>query len=290
MAAKEPPIIEPHVTLSAEQRERLQKRDIKKHDTAVILLHWFNAAIWALELATGGALLAGPGYRIAPDWWREFMVAMFGSPAMILRVHVTAGVIWTLVLLVYGVFGFRKYLLRTVTRYLIPDRDDFLWLKNRLLLILGRRVSLPPQGIYNGGQKLYGIAVYLGSAVIIVTGYIMAFHLGPPSLLRWSVLLHFVAVGAVFAGLFVHVYMGAVLPEERPAFFSMFSGKVPELYAYRHHYKWWREYKELEHEWRLDLEQEVRAERAAEADAEGADAASEVDDAGTSAPGKERSE
>jgi formate dehydrogenase subunit gamma len=252
-------LLEPHVPLDAVQREALQRRTIKKHDTAVILLHWFNAAIWSIELATGGALLAGPAYQIAPAWWRTFMIAVFGSPSMILKVHVTAGVIWTGVLLVYGIFGFRKYLLPTVSNYLIPDRDDLLWLKNRTLLILGKRVKLPPQGIYNAGQKLYGLAVYGGTAVIIVTGLIMAYHLGPPWLVQWSILFHFLAVGAIFSGLFVHVYMGAVLAEERPAFYSMFTGQVPELYAYRHHYKWWRRYKTIEERWREELEREAAA-------------------------------
>ncbi len=252
-------LLEPHVTLDATQREELQRRDIKKHDTAVILLHWFNVSIWVTELATGGALLAGSAYQIAPAWWRTFMVAVFGSPSMILKVHITVGVLWTLVLLVYGIFGFRKYLVPTVTNYLIPDWDDFVWMKNRGLLILGKRVDLPPQGMYNGGQKLYGLAVYGGSAVIIATGLIMAYHLGPPWLVQWSILFHFLAVGGIFAGLFVHVYMGAVLTEERPAFYSMFTGKVPELYAYRHHYKWWRQYKEIETQWRADLAREAAA-------------------------------
>ena len=127
-------IMDPHLPLDAPMREALQRRTIKKHDTAVILLHWFNVSVWVIELATGGALLAGDGYRIAPDWWRTFIVSLFGSPAMVLKVHITVGVIWTTVLLVYGIFGFKKYFMATITRYLIPDRDDFLWLKNRLLL------------------------------------------------------------------------------------------------------------------------------------------------------------
>jgi formate dehydrogenase subunit gamma len=260
-------ILDPHLPLDAEQREQMQARAIKKHDTSVILLHWFNVTIWIIELCTGGALAAHPDYGIAPEWWRTFMVSVFGSPAMVLKVHITAGIAWTIVLLVYGLFGFRKYLLATVTRYLIPDRDDLLWLKNRLLLILGRQVKLPPQGIYNAGQKLYGIVVYLGSAAIIVTGYVMTFHLGSSELSRWAILLHFVAVGGIFAGLFVHVYMGAVLPEERPAFFSMFTGRVPELYAYRHHYTWWRQYKAMEREWHRELEEEANKERSALAEA-----------------------
>ncbi len=261
MSTRKTSLLEPHVLLGAADREALQRRSIKKHDTAVILLHWFNASIWAVELATGGALLAGPGYQIAPGWWRTFMISLFGSPAMVLKVHITAGVLWTAVLAVYGVFGFRKYLMPTVSDYLIPDMDDLVWLKNRTLLMLGKRVSLPPQGIYNAGQKLYGLAVYGGTAVIIVTGLVMAFHLAPSWVVRWAILLHFLAVGAIFSGLFVHVYMGAVLPEERPAFYSMFTGKVPELYAYRHHYKWWRRYKEIELDWRQDLEREAAAER-----------------------------
>jgi cytochrome b subunit of formate dehydrogenase len=41
----------------------------------------------------------------------------------------------------------------------------------------------------------------------------------------------------------IHVYMAAVFPEEKPAFFSMITGTVNELYAYSHHFKWWREAK-----------------------------------------------
>jgi cytochrome b subunit of formate dehydrogenase len=46
------------------------------------------------------------------------------------------------------------------------------------------------------------------------------------------------------AGLMIHVYMAAVFPEEKPAFFSMITGSVHELYAYSHHFEWWREEKE----------------------------------------------
>ena len=44
------------------------------------------------------------------------------------------------------------------------------------------------------------------------------------TLVAWAVVLHFVAVGLVFSGLMIHVYMGAVFPEEKPAFFSMITG------------------------------------------------------------------
>jgi formate dehydrogenase subunit gamma len=54
----------------------------------------------------------------------------------------------------------------------------------------------------------------------------------------WAVTLHYLAVGLVFAGLLVHIYMAAISPEEKPGFRSMFTGSVPEDYARHHHGLW----------------------------------------------------
>jgi cytochrome b subunit of formate dehydrogenase len=75
----------------------------------------------------------------------------------------------------------------------------------------------------------------------MITGIIMTFHLVGTAVVGWAAVVHFAAVGAVLSGLIVHVYMAAVFPEEKPAFFSMTTGSVNELYAYRHHFKWWDE-------------------------------------------------
>ena len=94
-------------------------------------------------------------------------------------------------------------------------------------------------------------AVIGGTFLIGLTGLVMTFHryIPWPWLIQWSLPLHFAAVGMVLAGLIVHVYMGAVFPEEREAFFSMFTGKVSAWYARRHHAKWyWRKALE-EAEW-----------------------------------------
>jgi len=91
--------------------------------------------------------------------------------------------------------------------------------------------------------------VYVMLPVIMATGLIMTFHLFSTAVVGWAVLIHFCAVGAVVSGLIVHVYMGAVFPEEKPAFFSMITGTVHELFAYSHHFKWWREMKLKEIAW-----------------------------------------
>jgi formate dehydrogenase subunit gamma len=238
------------VPLSAEQAEVMAQNRIKKHHVAIVLLHWFNAIVWRLELATGSALIIAPAYRFMPQWYLIFMEEAFGTRANLLRAHIAIGMIWMVVFLVYAIFGWRDYLHTEVLRREMGlDEDDFSWLRVRLLLLLNRtREPLPPQGAYNAGQKLYALMVYVMIPIIMITGIVMVFHLGT-TLVQWAMLLHFIAVGTVVSGLMIHVYMGAVFPEERSAFYSMITGMVDELYAYKHHFKWWREVKVLQREW-----------------------------------------
>jgi formate dehydrogenase subunit gamma len=253
MNAKSLPLIP--ATLTLDQMREMQQRQIKKHHVAIVLLHWFNALVWFIELSTGLGLISTPAFRIAPEWYTTMMTNAFGAMNL-LRLHIAIGMVWIIVFLVYGVFGYRDYLHHEVLiREIGLDRDDFEWLRIRTLLLLKRtREALPPQGNYNAGQKLFALLVYAALPIIALTGLVMAFHVFPPSLVAWAMLLHLVAVGMVVSGLMVHAYMGAVFPEEKPAFFSMITGMVNELYAYRHHYKWWKEIKEEERRWEQELE------------------------------------
>lgn len=244
--------------LSPEQARELSQLHIKKHQVAIVLLHWFNATVWAIELATGSALIIAPGYRFMPVWYLHLMESLAGDRANLLRIHIAVGVIWSIVFVVYGLFGWRHYLHAEVLRKEIGlDSDDFNWLSIRLLRFLNlTSQELPSQGAYNAGQKLYALLVYTMIPIIMITGLIMAAHAFGTFVIQWSMLLHFVAVGMVVSGLMVHIYMGAVFPEERPAFYSMITGMVDELYAYRHHFKWWREVKMEQEQWQARLEAE----------------------------------
>jgi hypothetical protein len=241
--------------LTPDQAEAMSQRLIKKHDVAIILLHWFNAVTWILELLTGAALIQSEHFQFAPQWFQSLIVGIFGSRANLLRFHIALGLTWIFVFAVYGIFGFRTYLRRQVLEKEIGlDRDDFAWLRIRTLRILGKsHEHLPPQGIYNAGQKMFAVMVYAMIPVVMLTGLIMAFHWGGAVVVGWAVVFHFAAVAVVVSGLMVHVYMGAVFPEEKPAFFSMFTGMVNELYAYHHHFKWWREVKMQEQIWRQEI-------------------------------------
>jgi formate dehydrogenase subunit gamma len=247
------------VPLGAEEAEAMRQRLFKKHHLAIILLHWFNAAVWFLELATGLALISSPLFRLAPAWYVEMVHGVFGTRGQLLTFHVMLGLAWIAVYLVYGVFGFRTYLSREVLQNEIAlDQDDWRWLVVRVEGILGlTREPLPPQGVYNAGQKLFALMVYAIVPVVMLTGIIMAFRLWGPSLVGWAIVLHFGAVGAVVSGLLVHVYMGAVFPEEKPAFFSMITGTVDELYAYNHHFKWWASMQAKQRAWERRHDEEA---------------------------------
>src|SRR5579885_1857330 len=238
--------------LSVEQAEAMSQRRLKKHHVAIILLHWFNAVVWLCELATGGALIASPYFRVMPYLYICMITSVFGTRANMLRFHIAVGITWVIVFLVYGTFGFHTYLAKQIfEKEIALDRDDFNWLIIRALRILKKSDKpLPPQSSYNAGQKLFALLVYAMVPVIMITGLIMAFHLFSTPAVGWAVVLHFAAVGLVVSGLIIHVYMGAVFPEEKAAFFSMLTGMVSELYAYRHHFKWWREVKMQEEAWK----------------------------------------
>jgi len=241
------------------EQKRLREKAIKKHNLANILTHWFNVAMWALLLPTGLAILSSPRLGLVPELWQTMMRNLMGGTANLIAFHYTIGLLWMSVLTFNILVGFRRYFLPFSRERMLLDRDDIEWLKVKPLQMigLGRGRPLPPQDVYNAGQKLYMYAVILGTLVIGATGMLMTFHqfVPWPWMIQWALPVHFGAVGMVVAGLIIHVYMGAVFPEEKEAFFSMFTGKVSAWYARRHHAKWY---------WRKALEEEQWEERVLE--------------------------
>ena len=240
-------------------------RMIKRHTKLSIFLHWFNAASWMFLLATGIGLIKNPDLQPVGMWWANLMWAIFGSGENLLLAHVIGGTIWAGVFLIYAIFGIKQVtlFLREIFSY-SPVRD-FMWLvKKGIQMTLGIRAlkkfcdvlekrgaspeiaasRIPDQGFYNVGQKLFAVPSVLGGVIIAVSGIIMALssvYFTNTAIVRWAILIHFITVGLVFAGLLIHIYMASIAAGERPAFISMFSGSVPEDYAKHHHRLWYEE-------------------------------------------------
>lgn len=229
----------------------------KRHDKSDIFIHWFNAACWLLLLLTGVGLIQNPAIDPFGSGYPEALRAMVGGGGNLLAIHEGIGLVWIAGFVLYLLINIKGavFFLREV--FAVSIVRDMTWMiKKMVLMTLGPKAlkavgmdpDLPPQGYYNMGQKAFAQASVVGGIVIAVTGVIMylsdrTFGAEATGLISWSVTLHFIAVGLVFAGLLVHVYMAAISPEERPGFKSMFSGVVPDDYAKHHHRLWWEKVK-----------------------------------------------
>ncbi len=237
-------ILEKYLPLTPEEKEELKKKRIKKHHVATIFLHWFNMLVWLTELITGAALIISSNYIFVPRFFTKLVSDIYGTRGNIIRTHIFVGVVWAIVLILYALFGWRRYLKPTLKEIFGITKDDIGWLVSKFEEVaLGKKVHYPPQDSYNGGQKLFAIVVALMVPVIIITGFIMAFHLLTPALIRWAIIIHFIAVGLVVMGLSVHIYMALLYPPEQEGLFGMIHGYISEYFAYHHHYKFWRKKK-----------------------------------------------
>ena len=80
--------------LTPEQAGRMAQKQIKKHHVAMILLHWFNALVWGVEVVTGMALISSEYFRVAPVWFIGMVEQFFGGRANLLQFHVAVGLTW----------------------------------------------------------------------------------------------------------------------------------------------------------------------------------------------------
>lgn len=250
-----------HKNIPLEERRRLREKKYKKHNLANILTHWFNVGSWLMLLPTGIAIISSPRLGLSPVWMQEMFRNIFGGTANLIRFHYTVGLIWIFVLSFNIFLGFRKYFVPFAAHRLLLDKDDIEWLKVKPLQMFGlfKGKPLPPQDAYNAGQKAYMYVVILGTIGIMLSGVVMTFHeFFPYTWKQFAQPIHWVSVFAIVAGVIIHVYMGAVFPEEKEAFFSMFSGKVSAWYARAHHEKWYWEKVKEEIEWEERVEKETR--------------------------------
>jgi formate dehydrogenase gamma subunit len=214
---------------------------VVRHDTATILLHWFNALVWLLQAVTGAGLLASSGYRVTPEFFNRPLLASFGSAAALLDFHVTVGLIWLAVLIFFGIFGFRHHLV-SYLRHLRIDGTDLAWMRIKLRrMLVGSEDPLPPQGKYNAGQKLCGWVISVSAVTLIGSGLLMYFLPGSGPPVRWAIPIHFAAAAVSIVAAVLHGFMATTVASERPVLFSMLHGRIPERYAREHNRWWWDE-------------------------------------------------
>ena len=223
---------------------------IRRHSSWAIFMHWFNAACWITLLFSGFALIDNPELQPIGMWYVDFWHALL-NPQDILVLHVTLGVVWSVVYAVYTLLRLNSEVMPFLREICSFDlRSDLTWLQRKVLhLTAGEEAmrrknmatELPPQGFYNAGQKMFAVPAVLCSLGLVATGGIMLLSRSWPGgseVVQWAIGLHFLFAALVALGLPVHIYMATFAPGEGPAFRSMFTGYVPREFA-RHHNTLW---------------------------------------------------
>jgi formate dehydrogenase subunit gamma len=230
---------------------------IKVRDKGTIRLHWFNALCWLLLILSGFGIVSGDTIRLAPAVWPEFMQGMFGGNENLVLTHGIIGITWAVVFALFilfngksVVFPFLKNVLVLTPMAAIKDTWSMVVTLMKLFGLM-KNTPIPPQGRYNGAQRLLGTMIIFCSLAIAGTGLYLFF--GPMllsfsenalygTIFRWALTIHAASVLLVIIGLVAHIYFALV--EERESLEAMKSGEVSVAFIKHHNELWYDELKQ----------------------------------------------
>lgn len=236
-------------------------RMIKVREKKVILVHWFNALCWLLLAGSGLGIISGDDLRLAPAFWPQFLQGLFGGNGNLVLTHGVVGLVWTGVFALFIALNLKRVVIPFLRHVLVLTpaaalRDArFMVVTIAHLFGLMKGVPVPPQGRYNGAQRLLGTMIVTASVAIAFSGLYLFFAPGFPdfaahalygALFRWALAIHAAAVFLVLIGLVAHIYFALV--EERESLETMKSGYADVAFI-KHHNPLW--FQELEQEGRL---------------------------------------
>jgi formate dehydrogenase subunit gamma len=194
---------------------------MRRFDRTERWVHWVNAALVGVLVATGAVLYLGD------------LSSLFGRRALFKEIHVVAGLCLPLPWLL-ALPGRRGRALRrdlgTLNRF---SADDFRWLRSR-----GKDPTVR-LGKFNPGQKLNAAFVGAGLVTLLATGSVLRFY--GPFPLAWRTGATFIhdwtALGLGLA-ILGHIYLAVADPE---ALSGMVSGAVSVSWAHQKRPRWYDE-------------------------------------------------
>lgn len=190
---------------------------VRKSSVDEILNHWILAGSCILLMITGFAFLF--------HW--QAVSSVFGGVNGMKTVHNYGGVVFSLSLL----YSLRHYF-KDALEY---DADDRQWFKVAGGY-LSHKVTVPPMGKYNPGQKLYYLAIVGAGIAIALSGFVIWFMKDNASMLLLAHLVHNIAFIVFVIAVPVHAYLGTLA---NPGTFKlMVSGTLPLSEAKRRYPKW----------------------------------------------------
>lgn len=213
---------------------KANKKTVMRFTVGERFVHWSHAVAFLLLLFTGLGVLS-----------IKFQPAMniFGGIFVTRNIHRVVAVLFCLT----TIFGFAfgeggRQMRRWVKEVFTFTKDDFAHAKNFPIEFFGGHKPYPPQGKYNGGEKINSMITILGTLGIVISGFIIWFAPSLPIwLVQWAYPVHAGCALLMSALLICHFYLGVLHPDSNQALSGMINGRVPAKFAYEHYQKWYNE-------------------------------------------------
>lgn len=230
---------------------------IKVRNKNTIVIHWFNALCWLILIASGFGIISGDWVRLAPAVWPEFLQGLLGGNHQVVWLHAIVGLAWISVLVLFILVNLTSVVIPFLRQVLvltpIAALKDTWSMVITLAHLFGlmKSIPVPPQGRYNGAQRLLGTMIIFCSLLIMVTGLYLFFS---PKLLpfsenmlygtifRWALVAHASAVFLVIIGLIAHIYFAII--EEPECLEAMKSGQIEVDFIKHHNTLWYQQLKQ----------------------------------------------
>ena len=120
---------------------------------------------------------------------------------------------------------------------------DRKWFDRSKDYVENRDELVPPQGRFNGGQKVFYWAMFYGAFLLLLSGLLMWFPEYVPFRLRWirpiAVFIHEGAALITIGAFIIHVYMGVFMVPGSVS--AMVTGFVSRDWAWTHHRLWYQQ-------------------------------------------------
>jgi len=205
----------------------IDKKYVPRHKMAFAVCHWVNAFAFFMLFLT-----ALPLYS---DTFR-FMYHIFGDKTL-MYAHRVFGVVFIMTPII-GFFMAREGYMTMIKEVFRFGKKDMEFMQKFPIELMGKDPHMPPQGFYNGGEKM-NIALQLSLAVVIGgTGVIL--WLGdsilPATITAYAIPVHSIAAAVCFAAALGHIYLAAGVNPD--SLHGMTSGTIKASYAAHHHGAW----------------------------------------------------
>ena len=205
----------------------IDKKYVPRHEKAFAVCHWLNAFAFFMLFVT-----ALPLYT---DTFR-FLYNIFGDKTL-MYAHRVFGVMFILTPIIGFIIARKGYIIMLKEIFSF-GKKDMEFMEKFPLELMGKDPHMPPQGFYNGGEKM-NIALQLAlSVVIVVTGLIlwMGDSILPATITAYAIPVHSIAAAVCFAAALGHIYLAAGVNPD--SLHGMTDGTIKASYADHHHGAW----------------------------------------------------